>query len=93
MYIGIDVDKNFLTIKEVDGEGEEINNEKPRNSLEALAEFAGKHEKQCKIALEASSYSRPVYRYLVKEGFEVHMAHPGAVDKITKSNNKTEIEQ
>jgi transposase len=90
MYIGIDVDKNFLTIKEVDEEGEEINNEKLRNSLEALAKFAGKHEKHCKIALEASSYSRPVYRYLVKEGFEVHMAHPGALDKITKSNNKTD---
>jgi transposase len=79
MYIGIDVDKNFLTIKEIDEEGNPIGKDKISNSLQALERFSQNHEKHSKIALEASSYSMSGYRYLVKQGFEVHMAHPGAL--------------
>jgi len=90
MYIGIDVDKNFLTIKEIDEEGNPIGKDKISNSIQALERFSQKHEKHSKIALEASSYSMFGYRYLAKQGFEVHMAHPGALHKIIQSNNKTD---
>jgi transposase len=96
MYIGIDVDKNldvdknFLTIKEIDEEGNLIGKDKISNSFQALERFSQKHEKHSKIALEASGYSMSGYRYLVKQGFEVHMAHPGALHKIIQSNNKTD---
>ena len=90
MYIGIDVDKRFLTIKEVNEKGEPIGESKIRNCFQAMDKFGRGHDKTCKIAIEASSYSMHVYRYLVKLGFEVHMAHPGALDKITKSNSKTD---
>ena len=90
MYIGIDVDKYFLTIKEIDEKGELIGESKIKNGFQAMDKFGRKHDKTCKIALESSSYSIPVYRHMVKLGFEVHMAHPGAIDKITKSNSKTD---
>ena len=88
MYIGIDVDKNFLVFEEIDEKGETIDKGKIENSIQSLDRFARNH--RGKIALEASSYSIPIYRHLVKLGFETHMAHPGTLDKITKSSSKTD---
>lgn len=89
MYIGIDVDKHFLTIAEVDEKGELVGREKIRNCAQAMDKF-GREHKGCRIAMEACSYSMPVYRHLSKLGLEVHMAHPGAIEKITRSNSKTD---
>jgi transposase len=74
------VDKRFLTIEEIDEKGKLIGESKIKNCFQAMDKFGREHD-MCKIAIEAS-YSMPVYRHLAKLGFEVHMAHPGALDKI-----------
>lgn len=63
-YIGIDVDKSFLTIAEVNEKGEPIGESKIKNCFQAMDTFGREHD-MCKIAIEASSYSIPVYRRLV----------------------------
>jgi Transposase and inactivated derivatives len=89
MNIGCDVHKDFHIFCDMDEKGEIIGEGRIENNTLAIDKFARGH-KGSKIAMEASSHSIPVYRQLVKHGFEVHMAHPGDLHKITKSKKKTD---
>jgi len=88
MYIGIDVYKDSCYLTAMDEKGEVLweKEVKARDTgwIEEL-------EKGSRIAMEAGTYSKPLYNELKRRGFDVLMAHPRRLRLIAESTKKTEM--
>jgi len=89
MYVGMDVHKDMCHIVQVNDSGEVTESYKIKNSIQRLDQILRKIPRNAKIALEAGTSSRPVYRRLQKLGFEIHMANPSKMGHVS-SNKKTD---
>lgn len=88
-YIGIDMHKDICQVVCVSEEGKVVDSRKISSSLHSLdMHFGGM--KDVKIAIEASTHARPVYKHLKKLGLEVHVANPRKLQEIASSKKKTD---
>jgi len=87
MYTGIDVHKDscYLTAMNEKGEvlWEKEVSTKDTGWIEEL-------ERESSIAMEAETYSKPLYNELKERGFDVLMAHPAKLRLIAESSKKTD---
>lgn len=90
MYVGMDVHKDMCQIVHVGEDGKVLEEYAMKPNLRNLDKFVRKVPKDAKIAMEAGTSSRPVYRHLRKSGFEVHVAKPDEIKEIAKSKKKTD---
>lgn len=88
MYIGMDVHKNCCQIVQMDEEGEIVEKHSIETSIKGLDELSRKVPNNAKIALEASTSGKFVYRHLKKKGLKILMAHPRSLRLIAESKDK-----
>lgn len=74
----------------LDGEGEVQNRSRFPTRINALKRFATRLGPEDRVALEASSTGRLVYKLLRDAGVEVHMAHPAGIALIAQARVKTD---
>ena len=88
MYIGMDVHKNSCYITALDAEGKTI--EENEIQTEDVEKWIKTVDTDCKIAMEASTASKPIYHMIREQGLDVLMAHPAGVRVIAESSQKTD---
>lgn len=88
MYIGMDVHKNSCYITALDAEGKTI--EENEIQTEDVEKWIKTVDTDCKIAMEASTASKPIYHMIREQGLDVLMAHPAGVRVIAQSSQKTD---
>jgi len=88
MYIGMDVHKNSCYITALDAEGKTI--EENEIQTEDVKKWIKTVDTDCKIAMEASTASKPIYHMIREQGLDVLMAHPAGVRVIAESSQKTD---
>lgn len=87
MYIGIDVHKDSCYLTAMDAKGEVLwEKEVGTRDKEWIKEL----ENGSRIAMEAGTYSKPLYNELKSRGFDVLMAHPRKLRMIAESSKKTD---
>jgi len=89
-YIGMDVHKDMCQIVHVGCDGKVLDEYKMKPTLQNLDKFVRKISRDAKIAMEAGTSSRPVYRHLRQAGFEVHVANPAKVREVAESKKKND---
>ncbi len=89
-YIGMDVHKDMCQIVHIGDDGKVFDEYKMEPTQQNLDKFVRKILGDAKIAIEAGTSSRPVYRHLRKAGLEVHVANPAKVREVAKSKKKTD---
>lgn len=88
-YVGIDMSKDICQVVCVSEEGEVVDSREMSSSLRSLDVYFG-GRRDVKIAIEASTHARPVYKHLRKLGLEVHVANPRKLREIACSKKKTD---
>lgn len=88
MYIGIDVHKNSCYTAAIDAEGKTI--EEKEINTEDMENWIKTSNFNCKIAIEASTASKPIYHMMKEQGLNVLMAHPAGLRVIAQSSQKTD---
>ncbi len=73
VYCGLDVHKETTYATVLDKDGEIVTQKRMRN--EEIPGFLGPLRVE-KVAMEASTYIIPMYRKLVREGYDVTVSHP-----------------
>jgi len=88
MYIGIDVHKNSCYIAAIDEAGKTLEEKEIKTA--SMEDWVQTIDKNCKIAMEASTASKPLYHMIKKLGLDVTMAHPAGLRVIAESSRKTD---
>ncbi len=84
----MDVHKNSCYITALDAEGKTI--EENEIQTEDVKKWIKTVDTDCKIAMEASTASKPIYHMIREQGLDVLMAHPAGVRVIAESSQKTD---
>ena len=88
MYIGIDVHKNSCYIAALNEAGELL--EEREMKTEDIEDWIQTLDKNCKIAMEVSTASKPIYHIMKEKELDVRMAHPAGLRVIAESTQKTD---
>lgn len=88
MYIGIDVHKNSCYLTALDEAGNIL--EEKEIETEHMIEWVHNVDTNCKIAIEASTASKPLYHLMKEHKLNVLMAHPAGLRVIAESTQKTD---
>jgi transposase len=88
MYIGIDVHKNSCYLTALDEAGNIL--EEKEIETEHMIEWVHTIDTSSKIAIEASTASKPLYHLMKEHKLNVLMAHPAGLRVIAESTQKTD---
>jgi transposase len=88
IYIGMDVHKDSCYMSAIDAEGKTIAEEEIK--IEDINNWITTLDKECKIAMESSTASKPLYHLIKEQGLNVLMAHPSGLRVIAESSQKTD---
>ena len=86
----MDVHKDMCRVVCIDEKGKIIEKYGIETSTKGLDEFSWKIPDNAKIALEASTSGKFVYKHLKKEGLDILMAHPRSLRLIAESKDKND---
>lgn len=90
-YVGVDLHKHYLTVCVLDRGGEGVaEHRRLRNTREAILEVLAEWEKPVSVALEACLHWAWLHDVLVREGYEVQVAHLYEVKLICHARCKTD---
>lgn len=90
MIVGIDAHAKTCTVCEMSAKGKVVDNYEIPTTYTGLAELLRRTPKSTEAVLESSTSAKPIYRYLEKNGWKVHMANPRGVKALSPTSKNDE---
>lgn len=92
VFVGLDYHQDSVQICVVDGEGRTLSNRSVANDAAAIERFATRHGQPRRMAIEACCGAAELAERLsVERGLPVALAHPGYVNRMKRSPDKTDL--
>jgi transposase len=92
VFVGLDYHQESVQVCVVDGEGRTLSNRSVANELAEIAGAATRHGQPRRIAMEACCGAADLAeRLVVERGLPVELAHPGYVNRLKRSPDKTDL--
>ena len=92
VFVGLDYHQDAVQVCIVDGEGCTRLNRSVANDLAAIERAVTRHGRPCRIAIEACCGAADLAERLsVEHGLPVELAHPGYVNRLKRSPDKTDL--
>jgi transposase len=92
VYVGMDYHKESVQVCVLDGDGTVLLNRSLPNSREAITAAVGRAGVPCRAAIEACGGAAHLAQELVdRDGWLVELAHPGYVNRMKQSPDKTDF--
>jgi transposase len=92
VFVGLDYHQDSVQVCVVDGEGRTLGNRSVANELAEIERAATRHGRPRRIAIEACCGAADLAeRLVVERGLPVELAHPGYVNRLKRSPDKTDL--
>lgn len=92
VFVGLDYHQDSVQVCVVDGEGRTLSNRSVANELAEVARAATRHGQPRRLAMEACCGAADLAeRLFVERGLPVELAHPGYVNRLKRSPDKTDL--
>lgn len=92
VFVGLDYHQDAVQVCVVDGEGHTLCNRSVANELADIERTATRHGRPRRIAIEACCGAADLAERLsVERGLPVQLAHPGYVNRLKRSPDKTDL--
>jgi transposase len=89
-YIGLDIGKDHCAVHRLDEQGTTTETFSIDNDPAGYQDLADRLDEPAHLAMEACSYTMPVYERFRNTMHEVTVAHPRKVSLITENEHKTD---
>lgn len=89
-YLGIDIGKDHCAVHRLDEQGTTTETFSITNNPTGYAELHDRLDEKAHLAVEASSYTLPLYEHFRETDHDVTVAHPRKVSLITENEHKTD---
>lgn len=92
IFVGLDYHQDAVQVCVVDGEGRTLSNRSVANEATAIAQAATRHGQPRRLAIEACCGAADLAEQLaVEQNLPVQLAHPGYVNRLKRSPDKTDL--
>lgn len=92
VFVGLDYHQDSVQVCVVDGAGRTLSNQSVANDVSAIERAVTRHGRPQRIAIEACCGAAELAERLsVDEGLSVQLAHPGYVNRLKRSPDKTDL--
>jgi hypothetical protein len=92
VFVGLDYHQDAVQVCVVDGEGRTLSNRSVANDVAAIERAATRHGQPRRVAIEACCGAADLAERLAVEGnLPVQLAHPGYVNRLKRSPDKTDL--
>jgi transposase len=92
VFVGLDYHQDSVQVCVVDDEGRTLSNRSVANDVGAIERVATRHGKPRRLAIEACCGAADLAERLsVERGLPVLLAHPGYVNRMKRSPDKTDL--
>jgi transposase len=92
VFVGLDYHQDSVQVCVMDGEGRILSNRSVRNELTAIERAATRHGAPRRMAIEACCGAADLAeRLAVERSLPVQLAHPGYVNRLKRSVDKTDL--
>ena len=91
LFVGLDYSESGVQVCLLDRQGRQVANRLCPNDWRAIAGFAAQHGTVVQAAIESCSGAANLAEELAtRAGWSIHLAHPGYVERMKQSPDKTE---
>lgn len=92
VFVGIDYATAFVQVCALDRDGKQLGNKKIENDCHAIANYVGAFGTNVRAAVEACGGTADLAEQLLQhDGWSIDLAHPGYVQRIKQSPDKTDF--
>jgi transposase len=92
VFVGLDYHQDSVQVCVLNEQGTELCNRSVANDAEVIERWATRHGTPQRIAIEACCGAANLAEELVtRRGLSVHLAHPGYVNRMKRSPDKTDL--
>jgi transposase len=92
VFVGLDYHQDSVQVCVLDGEGKQLCNRSVKNDVNAIERLATRYGMPRRVAIEACCGAADLAEELVTErGLTVQLAHPGYVNRMKRSPDKTDL--
>src|SRR5207245_11745749 len=93
LFVGLDYSESGVQVCLLDRQGRQVANRLCPNDWRAIAGFAAQHGTVVQAAIESCSGAANLAEELAtRAGWSIHLAHPGYVERIKQSPDKTDYQ-
>ena len=93
LYVGLDYSEDGVQVCLLDAQGRQVGNRWCANDWREIAGFAGQHGEVAEAAIESCTGSANLAEELATQaGWSIHLAHPGYVERMKQSPDKTDYQ-
>jgi transposase len=93
LFVGLDYSESGVQVCLLDGHGNQVGNRLCDNEWREIADFAARHGVVVQAAIESCSGAANLAEELATlAGWSIHLAHPGYVERMKQSPDKTDYQ-
>jgi transposase len=93
LFVGLDYSEDGVQVCLLDGQGNQIGNRWCANDWQQIVALAAQHGRVAEAAIESCTGAANLAEELAsRAGWSIHLAHPGYVERIKQSPDKTDYQ-
>lgn len=93
LFVGLDYSDDGVQVCLLDAQGAQVGNHCCRNDWREIADFAARHGTLREAAIESCTGAANLAEELATQaGWSIHLAHPGYVERMKQSPDKTDYQ-